>query len=168
MTASLRVFGGQGGGDALFLLFDGGDDDGTAFPVVARTGPLVADPEAVWTAVYTALTTAGDVTFRLTPIVDGVAYDGVSAPDERLYIYVTGSTGDRVSTEYLLPTTKPLLDTLDPSVELARFFQRGVRFALLLEMVGAAPNADVILDRFEVETEPVTDSLEPASQVAPE
>lgn len=168
MTANLRVFLGQGGGDALFSLFDGGDDDGVAFPVVARTGPLVADPEAVWTAVYAAITAAGDATFRLTPIVDDTPYDGVSASDERLYIYITGSTGDRVSREYLLPTTKPLLDTIDPSVELARFFQRGVRFALLLEMVGAAPDADVILDRFEVEFEPVEDSLEPASQVSPE
>lgn len=167
MTANLRVFGGQGGGDALFLLLDGATDDGVAYPVLARTGPLVAPNEGVWPAVFAALTTAGDVTFRLTPIVDGVAYDGVAASDERLYVYVTGSTGDRVSTEYLLPTTKPLLDPLDPSVELARFFQRGMRFALLIEMVGSAPDADVILDRFEVEFEPVDISQDPASQVAP-
>ena len=165
MSAALRVYAGQGGGDALFLLFDGGTDDGANFPVVCESAPLNSEVggEAVWPAVYLALTSAGDVVWKLTPIVDGVAYDGVSAPDETLLVTITG-TGGRVTSEHLLPTTRGLYDPVDPTTELARFFQRGKRFALRLEIVGAAPDADVILEKVEVEVEPVDSSLQPEAQ----
>lgn len=162
MSAPLRVFGGEGGGNGLLLLFDGNTDDGSAYPVACESSPLHTEVggEAVWSAVYLALTSAGSVALRMTPLVDGVAYDGTSAPDERLSVALVG-TGERVTSEHLLPTTKGLYDFVDPSVELARFFQRGKRFAVRLEVVGGLPDADVILERVEVEMEPVEDALQP-------
>jgi hypothetical protein len=164
-AGALRFFAGQGGGTPKILeVFHGPDDDGAGFDLFALSSPVSPQGpsgECLFTALFLSLTWSVDITLRLTPVVDGVAWDGTAGTtDERVTLALVG-TGTRQTATYELPLTRALMDPIDTSHELARFYQRGRFFQLRLESLGADPGGDVILEQPWLEYEEVAETMEP-------
>lgn len=161
MSTALKTFYGQSGGPKVYEGRLGYQDDTLGFDLYTKTRPVqpggVAG-EAVFSAFFLAVTWTMAVTLRVTPIVDGVAYDGTNGTtDERVSFDLDAQTS-RTSRTFLLPMMRRLLDTVDPEVTVSRFFFRGTRIQALIESVDGIGDGTLILDRLDVEAQPVTDT----------
>lgn len=164
MTPPLKTYYGQAGGAKVFLSREGATDDGTGFTVYAKTRPVElagASGEAIFSALFLVVTWTMAVALRVTPIVDGVAYDGTNGTtDERQTVTLDAQT-TRKSETFLLPTMRRLLDPVDPDITMSRYFMRGTRFQALVESVDELGEGTLIFDGLDLEGKAVTDTKVP-------
>lgn len=161
MTTPLKTFYGQAGGPKVYEGRVGTTDDGTAFGVYAKTRPIQpgdTSGETVFSAFFLAITWTMAAVIRVTPIVDGIAYDGTGdTTDERRTITLTAQD-TRKSQTFLLPMMRRLLDPVDPDITISKFFFRGTRVQALIETIGELGDGDLIFDEVVVEAKPVLDT----------
>jgi hypothetical protein len=158
--ARLTTFYGQAGGPRIIQGRKGARDLGLAYPIYAKSrvlAPAGVDGESLFTALYLTVTWTATVTFRVTPIVDGVPYDGVDATDERKTLTVAARPTRKTQT-FVVPLSRRLVDPRDSSVVMSRFYLRGGRFQMLIESIGALGEGDFILENAVVEVEVMTDT----------
>lgn len=156
----LTTFYGQAGGPRIIQGRKGALDLATAFGLYAKSrtlAPAGVDGEALFCNLYLTLTWTATVALRVTPIVDGIPYDGVDATDERKTINLTARATRKTQT-FVIPLTRRLVDPRDSAVTATRFYLRGGRFQMLIESVGALGEGDIILEAAVVEAEPMTDT----------
>jgi hypothetical protein len=156
----LTTFFGQAGGPRIIKSRTGATDLDTAYAIYAKSrvlAPAGVDGEALFTALYLTLSWTATASLLITPIVDGIPYDGVDATDERKPLTLT-SRATRKTQTFVLPLVRRLTDPRDSTVTVARFYLRGGRFQVLIESVGALTDGDVILEACAVEAEPMTDT----------
>lgn len=156
----LTTFYGQAGGPRIIQGRKGALDLTTAFGLYAKSrvlAPAGVDGEALFCNLYLTLTWTAGATLRVTPIVDGIPYDGVDATDERKTLTLTARAKRKTQT-FVIPLTRRLVDPRDSAVTATRFYLRGGRFQVLMESVGILGEGDLILEAAVVEAEPMTDT----------
>lgn len=161
----LTTFFGQAGGPRIIQSRRGATDLGQPYALYAKSrvlAPAGVDGEALFCALYLTITWTATASLRVTPIVDGVPYDGVRQTDERK-TFTLASRADRKTETFVLPLTRKLKDARDPTVTAAKFYLRGGRFQALIESLGALTEGDVILEACTLETEPMTDTKRAAA-----
>lgn len=167
MTNILRSYYGQAAGNKIFLGDTGLDDDGIAFYVVGYSrvvSPAGSDGVAVFRSYLLSVTHTVATTLRVTPIVDGVAFDGTNGTtDERFSITLVAQS--RLKTEtFVIPLFRGLADTVDPSIQVGRFYMRGSRFQVKVESTAVlSDGTDLFFDDGTLEFEPVLDTRVPVS-----
>ena len=168
-TAPTSLFVGQGLGNQLMLVDSGITDGGVRFEVSAVCDPITPDGEggeSVFVALWLTVTHTMAVTLRITPYVDGAAKPVtmwiLGAPP--------GASGARIIETREIPINDVLYDSLDASVELARFAPRGRRVWLKVECLVTDPftstfvpgigGGDLIFETVEVEFDKVQETQE--------
>lgn len=163
MIASL--FLGESGGGRLLQADQGSHDDGV--PVYARLETVAAGPgvggEAIFPALYLALTHDVDATIDITPILSGMNDDGT--PFEReleVQQILVAATAERMTVQHQLGLSEPYL--VDGE-EMGRWAPRGNQFrARVVALVHS--QGDLVFEGIGVEMEVVTESL-PTLALAP-
>lgn len=155
------LFAGCWSEPVLLRIGAGYDDDSEAYELYAQSEPLAPageGGECIFTLLYvTTRHYDADVSFWLTPIVDGVAL-----PTERLDLLATTSQkGEFQTHEVGLSIAYTVAGT-----ERLRYAPRGTWFQLLVETrygtLGGTP-AEQIIEAAEVEFEIVRESKQPSS-----
>lgn len=165
MTNVLKVYYGQSNGRKVFLGGEGATDDGEAFFLVGYSrvvSPAGSDGVAIFRSYLLTVVHTVETTLRVTPIIDGVAYDGTNGTtDERFPITLVAQEQRKVET-FVVPLFRRLLDTVDPSTTVGRFYMRGSRFQVKVESLEALSEGDLFFDDGTLEFEPVLDTRVPA------
>jgi hypothetical protein len=162
-ATELALFVGQGLGNALCLVDSGITDNEVRFEVIATTDPVTPDGEggeSVFCGLWITVTHTMGCRLKITPFVDMVAKP-VTTWD--LPSLVTRAIETRE-----VPINDVLYDRIDPSVELARFFARGRRIQVKVEVqvleglfyVAGVGGGDLIIESIEIETDKVQESQE--------
>jgi hypothetical protein len=164
-TAPTSLFVGQGLGNQLMLVDSGITDGGVRFEVIAVSDPITPDGEggeSVFIALWLTITHSSSGRLVITPYVDGVTKP-VSTWD-------LNAEDERVTETREVPINDVLYDTLDSSVELARFAPRGRRVWVKVECQVADPflsvfvpgiaGGDLIFESIEVEYDKVQETQE--------
>lgn len=162
--ANLILYGGALSPDAYQYQQYQTDDDGTA--VALRSTTSVWAPsgwwgEAVFRTCVVIFSTNVGATVRLTPVVDGVPYDGTNdAPDCRVsYTIATPAAGERQVSREIIGVYRPIRFEGDPTV-LGRVGLRGTYFQFVLDSIGAIDvpsgeaNPDLRFEGVELDPEP--------------
>lgn len=167
MTANLYVFFGEAAGNGLFLWGDGPTDDGTAYNFYAESAPVTADSigqEMLFCAAYLGLEWSMDCTLRLTPILDGVVLDGTGGTVDCRRVLTLASATTRQRAVFEMVFSRAIYDPDDPVVEVGRQYLRGAQLALRLETTTGLTTGDLIIDRFDLELEPMQETLTPVGR----
>lgn len=165
MTNVLRTYYGQAAGSKLFLGDGAPTDDGVPFYLVGYSrvvSPAGSDGIATFRSyLLTVVHTAG-TTLRVTPIVDGVAYDGTNGTtDERVSITLVAQASLKTET-FVVPLFQGLRDVLDPSITVGRFYMRGARFQVKVESTAELTDGQLFFDDGTLEYEVVLDTRTPS------
>lgn len=166
MSNILQTYYGQSNGRKVFLGDAGFTDDGVAYSLVGYSrvvSPAGSDGQAVFRSyLLTVVHTAG-TTLRVTPIIDGVAQDGTNGTtDERVPITLVAQVSRKTET-FVVPLFRRMLDTVDPTTTLGRFYMRGARFQVKVESTAALTDGELFFDDGTLEFEPVLDTRVPVS-----
>jgi len=164
VTANLYVFFGEAGGNGLFLWSDGATDDGAAFNFYAESAPVTADSigqELLFCAAYLGVEWSMGCTLRLTPILDGVPLDGTGGTADCRRTLTLASAATRQRAVYEMVLSRAIYDPDDPAVEVGRHYLRGAQLSLRLETTTGLSAGDLIIDRFDLELEPLQETLTP-------
>lgn len=137
---------------------DGGDPPvytgGTDYAARAtglKLAPAGADKESIFAALWLVVTHTMAVNVRLTPIVDGVEWDGSGdTSDERITLTLAAKT-KRTTEKFLIPLSVPLLIA---AIEQGRNAQRGTWFQVRVQTVGSLAEGDLIFEANILEFEP--------------
>lgn len=165
--SEVAIYAGQGNGPKLYGLFSTNKDDATDYTLRLENAdfyPAGMGNEAIFPVCWLMLSWTMAVTVRVTPILDGVVYDGTGdTTDERLTFAVTAQT-DRKTQTFEIPLTRPLLDSVDGVTEIGRLAMRGERIRLRVETTGAlGTTGDLIVEGCLLEHEAVVGTLAPAA-----
>lgn len=172
MATTPEVYFGLGGGSALWRVnvgyLDGPTSDGADPPVYTggaayhatlascRIAPSGPRQNTVFASLLLVVTHDMAVTVRMTPILDGVPYDGTGGTtDERRTINLTAKD-DLTVEKFLLPLEIPLM--VD-AVERGRYAMRGTWFQARVETTGALAAGTLIFEAAVLEHEPAEDSI---------
>lgn len=142
------IFYGEGDGGRLYEAGSGFTDDGVAYQLYAKSDPIFpagAGGEAIFPAVYLAMTWSAAITLKLTPVVDGIEQ---TASAVTLQLSARSRRTEVVEVAFM----EDLLDQFDQVV--GKQFLRGQSFALLLQTTSVAAG-DFIVDALDLEYEPV-------------
>lgn len=173
MATTPEVYFGLGGGSALWRVNEGYRDGptsdgadppvytgGTAYSALlasCRIAPAGPRNNTVFPLLLLIVTHTMAVTVRMTPILDGVAYDGTGGTtDERRTIALVAKD-DLTVEKFLLPLEIPLM--VD-AVERGRYAMRGTWFQAKVETVGALAAGTLIFEANVLDYEPAEDSVQ--------
>lgn len=176
MATRPRLFLGLANSAALWRYgdgyLDGPTSDGADPPVYTggeafdakargvRVAPAGPENECVFVLLYFVATWTMGVDVRLTPVLDGVAYDGTGGTtDERVTLELE-EQDEPVTRRFVIALTIPLLVA---TVERGRFAMRGTWFQADVETVSPLAAGDLIFEVSVLEFEPVEDTLTPTT-----
>jgi len=165
-VSTISLYAGQGNGPKLYGFLESMLDDATAYTPYMESAsfwPAGAQGEAIFPVCYLTLTWTTATSIRVTPILDGVVYDGTGGTTDERLTFALGSSTNRQTDTFEIPLTRPLLDSVDGVTEIGRLAMRGARLALRIETTGSLGSGDLILDGVWVEYQEVTSSREPAA-----
>jgi hypothetical protein len=166
-ATELGLFIGQGLGNALCLVDNGITDNGVRYEVVATSDPITPDGEggeSVFCGLWITVTHTMGCRLKITPYVDGLA--------KPVTYWELVNLGERRIETREVPINDVLYDSIDPSHELARFFARGRRMSVRVEVevlefgsvwVAGVGGGDLIIESIELETDKVQESQETVS-----
>lgn len=146
-----RVFFGQGGGSAIYAAGESALDGGAEFGVRAKTdrlAPAGVSGEAIFPAVWVALTWTMAVTVVVTVYVDGalVCTAQLALPAQ----------AERVTKRYEIGLSVPMIDEY-LNTEVARFSPRGTWLQVALDTSGPLADGELIFEGVECEFEVVVE-----------
>jgi len=120
-----------------------------------RVAPSGPDRETAFREFLLVVTHTMAVTVRVTPILDGVPYDGTGGTtDERVTIVLSAETA-RVTRKFVIGLSVPVM--VD-ALERARVAQRGTWFEAMVETVGDLAAGDLLFE------ENILSDFEPAEE----
>jgi hypothetical protein len=166
VSTELGLFVGQGLGNALCLVDSGITDNEVRYEVIATTDPVTPDGEggeSVFCGLWITVTHTMGCRLRITPYVDGLA--------KPFTLWLLDFAAERRIETREVPINDVLYDSIDPTHELARFFARGRRMSVRVEVevleglvyVAGVGGGDLIIESIEVETDKVQESQETVS-----
>ncbi len=164
MSTLLSVYAGGGNVGTLWGLLEtnqDGAEDYTPYLESADLYPYGMQNEAVFTGCWIMLTWDTEAVVRVTPVLDGVAYDGTNGTtDERTYLDLAAQTARRTQT-FEVPLTRRLLDSYDGVTEIGRLAMRGQRIRLQVDLLGALGDGDLIFEGVLLEHEAALTTIDP-------